>query len=199
MGIIELPVKIRVQKYFSAASILIIKVNGKTSGLEPGDESEHLVPPYALEMLPLCGLHIVFLMWYNKRMKKLNKSRHARYLLNLHIVWIPKYRKVVLGPYREALTDILHSIAKDKEWEILAVEVMPDHIHLFVSVPPSISPSEVVKCFKGQSARKLLVEFPELVQQRDYRASFWAPSYFVASAGDVSSETIKAYIEGQYD
>lgn len=60
MGIIELPVKIRVQKYFSAASILIIKVNGKTSGLEPGDESEHLVPPYALEMLPLCGLHIVF-------------------------------------------------------------------------------------------------------------------------------------------
>lgn len=140
-----------------------------------------------------------FALWYNRYMKKLNKSRHARYLLNLHIVWIPKYRKAVLGPYREALTDILHSIAKDKGWEILAVEVMPDHIHLFVSVPPSISPSEVVKCFKGQSARKLLVEFPELVQQRDYRASFWAPSYFVASAGDVSSETIKAYIEGQYD
>ena len=111
-------------------------------------------------------------------MEKFNKSRHARYLLNLHIVWISKYRKAVLGPYRE---------------------VMPDHIHLFVSVPPSISPSEVVKCFKGQSARKLLVKFPELVHQRDYRASFWAPSYFVASAGDVSSETIKAYIEGQYD
>ena len=132
-------------------------------------------------------------------MEKFNKSRHARYLLNLHIVWISKYRKAVLGPYREALTDILHSIAKDKGWKILAVEVMPDHIHLFVSVPPSISPSEVVKCFKGQSARKLLVKFPELVHQRDYRASFRAPSYFVASAGDVSSETIKAYIEGQYD
>ena len=122
-------------------------------------------------------------------MEKFNKSRHARYLLNLHIVWISEYRKAVLGPYREALTDILHSIAKDKGWKILAVEVMPDHIHLFVSVPPSISPSEVVKCFKGQSARKLLVKFPELVHQRDYRASFWAPSYFVASAGDVSSET----------
>lgn len=64
-------------------------------------------------------------------MEKFNKSRHARYLLNLHIVWIPKYRKAVLGPYREALTDILHSIAKDKGWKILAVEVMPDHIHLF--------------------------------------------------------------------
>ena len=113
-----------------------------------------------------------FALWYNRYMKKLNKSRHARYLLNLHIVWIPKYRKAVLGPYREALTDILHSIAKDKGWKILAVEVMPDHIHLFVSVPPSIAPSEVVKCFKGSSARKLLVEFPELVQQRDYRASF---------------------------
>ena len=157
-----------------------------------------LFPPFVLKMYCMRLAHS-FALLYNRYMKKLNKSRHARYLLNLHIVWVPKRRKAVLGPYREALTEILHSIAKDKGWEILAVEVMPDHIHLFVSVPPSISPSEVVKCFKGQSARKLLVEFPELVQQRDYRASFWAPSYFVASAGDVSSETIKAYIEGQYD
>ena len=132
-------------------------------------------------------------------MNKLNIARHSRYLLNLHIVWIPKYRKAILGPYRDKLTDILYSIAKDKGWEILAVEVMPDHIHLFVSVPPTVAPSEVVKCFKGQSARKLLVACPELQLGRDYRSSFWAPSYFVASAGNVSSETIRKYIEGQYD
>ena len=144
-------------------------------------------------------MHIVLTCGIIKSMRELNKSRHARYLLNLHIVWIPKYRKAVLGPYREALTNILYSISEEKGWKILAVEVMPDHVHLFVSVPPTEAPSEVVKCFKGQSARKLLIACPELVQQRDYRASFWAPSYFVASAGDVSSETIKQYIEGQYD
>lgn len=119
-------------------------------------------------------------------------------MLNLHIVWIPKYRRSILGDYRDEMQNILASIAKSKAWEILAVEVMPDHIHLFVSVPPTIAPSEVVKTFKGQSGRKFLVAHPEFADTR-YGNSLWAPSYFVASAGDVSSEIIKAYIEGQYD
>lgn len=93
---------------------------------------------------------------------------------------------------------ILYSVAESKQWEILAVEVMPDHIHLFVSVPPTAAPSEVVKAFKGQSGRKFLMNHPEFTDQR-YDNSLWAPSYFVASAGDVSSETIRAYIDGQYD
>lgn len=131
-------------------------------------------------------------------MRKLNKSRHSRYLLNLHIVWIPKYRRSILDGHQDELKGILHSIADKKKWEILAVEVMPDHVHLFVSVPPTIAPSEVVKTFKGQSGRHFLIAHPELADPRDNN-SLWAPSYFVASAGDVSSETIKAYIEGQYD
>lgn len=118
--------------------------------------------------------------------------------MNLHIVWIPKYRAPILGPYREELTMILRAIAEDKGWEILAVEVMPDHVHLFVSVPPAVAPSEVVKSFKGQSARKLLIAHPEIKSKERYN-TLWASSYFVASAGDVSSETIQKYIEGQYD
>ena len=131
-------------------------------------------------------------------MRKLNKSRHSRYLLNLHIVWIPKYRRALLDGHQDEMKDILCSIAQTKQWEILAVEVMPDHIHLFVSVPPTVAPSEVVKAFKGQSGRKFLMQHPEFTDPR-YDNSLWAPSYFVASAGDVSSETIQAYIEGQYD
>lgn len=119
-------------------------------------------------------------------------------MLNLHIVWVPKYRRAILGDYRDEMNSILASIAKSKAWEILAVEVMSDHIHLFVSVPPTIAPSEVVKTFKGQSGRKFLMNHPEFTDER-YDNSLWAPSYFVASAGDVSSEIIKAYIEGQYD
>ena len=120
-------------------------------------------------------------------------------MLNLHIVWIPKYRRAILDPYRKDLTDVLHSIANERGWDIPAVEVMPDHVHLFVSVPPTMAPCEVFKVFKGQSGRKLLIKHPELVRKRDYASSFWAPSYFVASAGEVSSDTIRAYIEGQYD
>ena len=131
-------------------------------------------------------------------MRKLNKSRHSGYLLNLHIVWIPKYRKPILDGYQDEMKNILYSIAERKHWEILAVEVMPDHVHLFVSVPPAVAPSEVVKAFKGQSGRLFLMNHPEFTDPR-YDNSMWAPSYFVASAGDVSSEIIKAYIEGQYD
>ena len=104
------------------------------------------------------------------------------------------------------MKDILKSIAQKKQWEILAVEVMPDHVHLFVSVPPTIAPCEVVKAFKGQSGRQFLINHPEFTDinhpeftDERYDNSLWAPSYFVASAGEVSSETIKAYIEGQYD
>ena len=131
-------------------------------------------------------------------MRKINKTRHSRFLLNLHIVWIPKYRKPILDGYQDEMKSILYSIAERKHWEILAVEVMPDHVHLFVSVPPAVAPSEVVKAFKGQSGRLFLMNHPEFTDPR-YDNSLWAPSYFVASAGDVSSEIIKAYIEGQYD
>ena len=131
-------------------------------------------------------------------MRKLNKTRHSRYLLNLHIVWIPKYRRSILDGHQDELKGILNSIAEKKQWEILAVEVMPDHVHLFVSVPPTVAPSEVVKTFKGQSGRHFLMAHPEFTDSR-YDNSLWAPSYFVASAVDVSSETIKVYTEGQYD
>ena len=126
-------------------------------------------------------------------MRKINKTRHSRYLLNLHIVWIPKYRKPILDGYQDEMKSILYSIAERKHWEILAVEVMPDHVHLFVSVPPAVAPSEVVKAFKGQSGRLFLMNHPEFTDPL-YDNSLWAPSYFVASAGDVSSEIIASIV-----
>ena len=119
-------------------------------------------------------------------------------MLNLHIVWIPKYRKPILDGYQDELKTILQKIADAHEWTILAMEVMPDHIHLFVSVPPAVAPSNVVKAFKGTSGRRFLMAHPELADAR-YDNSVWAPSYFVASAGEVSAQTIQAYIDGQYD
>jgi len=88
----------------------------------------------------------------------------------------------------------LRSAAEEKGWEILALEVQPDHIHLFVSAPPKFAPSEIVKAFKGVSARRVLLRFPGLAKKTG-RRTLWAPSYYVGTAGHLSAETIKRYSE----
>ncbi|WP_272999810.1 IS200/IS605 family transposase [Hydrogenibacillus schlegelii] len=128
---------------------------------------------------------------------EIRSGRHSRYLILYHMVWIPKNRRTVLEcPMADRLKEILQETAKERGWEIIAMEVMPDHVHLFASVPPTIRPADVVKVFKGVSARKLLLEFPHL-QKRTGRGTLWAPSYFMATAGHVSAETIRRYIEEQ--
>ncbi|MBT9282801.1 MAG: IS200/IS605 family transposase [Hydrogenibacillus schlegelii] len=128
---------------------------------------------------------------------EIKSGRHSRYLILYHMVWIPKYRRTVLeGPMADRLKEILQETAKERGWEIIAMEVMPDHVHLFASVPPTIRPADVVKVFKGVSARKLLLEFPHL-QKQTGRGTRWVPSSFIASAGNGSAETIRRYIEEQ--
>jgi putative transposase len=119
-------------------------------------------------------------------------GNHHKYLLNLHFVWCPKRRKKVLvdGVARRA-KEIFYTLANEKGWDILALEVAPDHIHLFVGVTPTDAPHLVIKAFKGRSSFYLRKEFPELLKL----PSLWSRSYFVSSAGNVSSEVIKKYIE----
>jgi putative transposase len=122
------------------------------------------------------------------------RTRHAVYLCNYHFVWIPKRRKPVLvGKVKERLKQIIEEVCKENDWEILALEIMPDHVHLFLSAPPYFSPHIILRKIKGKSARILRQEFPELLKL----PSMWTRSYFVSTAGNVSSETIKKYIEGQ--
>lgn len=128
-------------------------------------------------------------------MDKIKNTRHATYLINYHMVWILKYRrKVLVGEVAEEAKKILRAIANEKGWEILALEVMPDHIHLFASAPPKYAPADIVKVFKGWSARHLLKQFPGLAKKTG-RGTLWAPSYYIGTAGIVSSETIRRYIE----
>ena len=127
-------------------------------------------------------------------MHKIKHTRHATYQINYHIVWISKYRRKVLNKeLAEATKDVLIGIAQEKEWDILAVEVQPDHIHLFVSAPPFVSPSDITKAFKGVSARKLLVRYPALAKRA--KGALWSSSYYIETAGAVSAEIIKRYIE----
>lgn len=122
---------------------------------------------------------------------EVRSSRHSRYNINYHLVWIPKYRHPVLtGEVATHLTDILYLIAEKNGIEILSLEIMPDHVHLFVSSPPQNAPSLLVNWFKGISARMYNYwhEGPKIK---------WTNSYYVGTAGTVTSETIKRYIEEQ--
>ena len=120
----------------------------------------------------------------------MKSTRHAKYNINYHFVWIPKYRKPILSNIKEELEIVLRDIAKSKELEILGLEIQPNHVHLFVSSPPSHSPSLLINWFKGISARIINCNKSKKVLK-------WTRSYYVGTAGSLSSETIKRYIEGQ--
>jgi putative transposase len=130
-----------------------------------------------------------------EKLVRVKSTRHARYQIAYHFVWIPKYRKEILkGEVKEYLETLFREIAKEYGFEILAMEIMPDHIHLFVSAPPKYSPSTIAKILKGISAKKLFQRFSWL--RKEYRKNhIWAPSYYVGTAGQVSAEIIRRYIE----
>ena len=93
-------------------------------------------------------------------MREIKSGRHSRYLLLYHIVWIPKYRRrILVEQVAERLKQTIEQTAAEREWDVVALEVMSDHVHLSVASPPSVRPSDLVKVFKGVSARILLKEF----------------------------------------
>jgi putative transposase len=117
---------------------------------------------------------------------------HVKFLLNYHFVFIPKRRKPVLtGDIATRTRQIFLELSIEKEWDILALEVAPDHVHLFVAVKPTETPSLVIKLFKGRSSHYLRSEFPQLKKL----PSLWTSSYFVSTAGNISSEAVRKYIE----
>jgi putative transposase len=117
-------------------------------------------------------------------------------MLNYHIVFCPRYRRQLLvSDVKKRLSEIIDDVAKQNKWIIIAKEIMPDHVHLFVSADVRNRPEIVVKRFKGRSSRYLRKEFPELLKM----STLWTRSYFLASAGNVSSSTIQKYIEKQWD
>ena len=115
--------------------------------------------------------------------------------LHLHLVWCPKYRKPVLVDAIETrLKELLYEKAVALNVEIEGLEVMPDHVHLFVAVPPTDAPQHFANQFKGYTSRVLRQEFEHL---RTQLPCLWSRSYYVGSAGHVSADVIKKYIEEQ--
>jgi putative transposase len=117
--------------------------------------------------------------------------------IGYHIVWSVKYRrKVILGDIEQSLKKILKNIAVEKGFLIKEMEIMADHIHIFASAKPKVSPSYIYKMLKGISARRLFIEYPEIKKQL-WRGHLWNPSTYIETIGHISEETITRYIKDQ--
>lgn len=131
-------------------------------------------------------------------MSKYKSSGHSKYLVQYHIIWCPKFRfEVLTGDVENALKNIITNISKEYKYEIKALEVMPDHIHLFVATKPTVAPTDVVRTIKSITTVKLFKEFPELKNFYSRVGSLWSKGYFVSTVGNVSERTIQKYIENQ--
>ena len=121
-------------------------------------------------------------------------SRNQVYLINYHLIWCPKRRrKVLVGEVKDRLKSIIYEVAQEKGIEILALEIQPDHLHLFISAYPAVAIHKLIKAFKGRSSHYMRREFPHLLKL----PSLWTHSYFVSTAENVSNKTIQKYIEAQ--
>jgi putative transposase len=126
------------------------------------------------------------------------RTKHAVYDLKYHLVWIPKYRKDVLsGEVSGYLKEVFQQISEEYEFRIDTMEVMEDHVHIFVEVPPRYSPARAVQILKSVSAREAFKKFPKLRKQL-WAGELWSDGYFVRSVGDkVTADIIRKYIEYQ--
>ena len=131
-------------------------------------------------------------------MSPIRRTSHAVYDLKYHMVWVPKYRKMILrGELAKRLKTTFQEISERYEFEIDTMEVKDDHVHLFLSAPPRYSPARVVQIIKSISAKKVFKQFPEVKKQL-WGGEFWGDGYFVRSVGDkVTSEVIRRYIKYQ--
>ena len=122
-------------------------------------------------------------------------SHTAVYNINFRIIWCPKYRRPVLVDQVEnRLKALLHEKADGLGISIQTMEVMPDHVHLFVSSPSTLAPHYIVGQLKGYTSRILRKEFPSLNSRLP---SLWTRSYYIESVGHLSEATIRQYIEDQ--
>ncbi|MCL4237221.1 MAG: IS200/IS605 family transposase [Anaerolineae bacterium] len=123
------------------------------------------------------------------------QTRHATYDINYHLVWCPKFRRPVLeGAVGARLAELLPEYVRELDGELFDLVVMPDHVHLFASFPPTLAISQIMHRLKSSTSHQLRKEFPHL---KSRLPSLWTRSYYIGTAGHVSAATIKRYLDEQ--
>ena len=129
---------------------------------------------------------------------KYRHGSHTKYKIEYHFVWVTKYRyKVLIGDVGVRVRDLVRQVCEYLEIEILRGVVSKDHVHLLVSVPPTLAPADIMKRIKGRTSTKLLNEYP-LLKKRYWGQHFWARGYFCVTAGELTKEMISEYLEHHF-
>ncbi|MEJ2227785.1 MAG: IS200/IS605 family transposase [Alphaproteobacteria bacterium] len=120
---------------------------------------------------------------------------HCVFYHRYHIVWATKYRyKVLVGDIRFRAREIIRQACSEMGVMIVKGVLARDHVHMFLSVPPKYSVSDVIRRLKGRSSRRLQQEFPAL-KKRYWGRHFWARGYFCTTSGNVTDELVLQYLE----
>jgi len=124
---------------------------------------------------------------------------HTVFNIEYHFVWVTKYRYHVLtGDVGLRVKELVCQTCDAFEIRIISGVVSKDHIHIFVSAPPTMAPSEIMRRIKGRTSAKLFEEFP-VIKKRYWGRHFWARGYFCATSGQVTDEMIQSYLEHHFE
>jgi len=127
--------------------------------------------------------------------KQYKNDDHLVYSCQYHVIFCPKYRrKVLTEPIAKKLKQLILSKQKEYGFEVLDIEVLPDHVHLLIDVNPKKGVFTIVNMIKGYTSHELRKEFPEL---KSRLPTLWTQSKFISSVGAVTLEVVKRYIEAQ--
>ena len=140
----------------------------------------------------------IIIMRKNKPNKNYKSKNHSNFILTYHIIFTCKYRKKLLIKYGEDVKQIMYDISKKYDFDIKEMEVDKDHIHMMISSVPKISPLQIVRVLKQQSTIQMWRRYAsELKKQYWKENTFWTDGYFCSTIGEVSSKTLKHYIQNQ--
>ena len=131
---------------------------------------------------------------------ELKTFNHAVGQNSYHFVWCPRFRHKIFEneDLKLACNNILHAICRKHGFEIFELEIGVDHIHLFVDITPNVSISKALQLLKGNSSRTLFKSFPALLRSYYWKGGMWSRGKFFRSVGNVTSDVIRNYINGQF-
>ena len=134
----------------------------------------------------------------NKINKNYKSKNHSKFLLTYHIIFVCKYRKKLLIKYGEDIKQIMFDISKNYNFIIKEMEVDKEHIHMMIESVPKISPLQIVRVLKQQSTFVIWKLYKNELQKQFWKENtFWTDGYFISTIGEVSSNTLKHYIQNQ--
>lgn len=129
---------------------------------------------------------------------KTTHSNHAVFSLGYHIIWCPKYRHRVLSVViADELKRVLSEACNARGWSLEEIEIMPDHVHLFVQADHLTAPVAIAKTLKSISSIAVFTKFPKLKERKFWGSGLWSRGTYYATVGHISEDVIRRYIESQ--